>query len=74
MKGVTTFLITVQKHEVNKLREEIRKLGYIFVEEDWTPRRTSSPVRKTKRMIKQLERKLMWAFCSNSSNQEFFQD
>lgn len=70
-KGVTTFLITVQKHDVDKVREDIRKLGYVFVEEDWTPKRTHNPVRKTKRMVKQLENKLIWAFTTTAENYRY---
>lgn len=73
-KGVTTFLITVRKHEVDKIREEVSKLGIVFVEHDWTPRRGVHPQRKVRRMIKQLEEKLMWAFCSTLSNQEYLHD
>lgn len=74
MKGVTTFLITVQKHEVAKIREEIRRLGIVFVEEDWTPRRTSHPVRKTKRIVQKLHNKLLDAFFTNPYNRAYLEE
>lgn len=74
MKGVTTFLITVNKHDVEKLRQQIKQLGHIWTEQDWTPRRGCHAYRKQKQMVAELEEELMWDFCSISSNREFLTD
>lgn len=71
MKGVTTFLITVNKYDVPKMREEIRNLGYIWTEQDWTPRTGCNVYRKQKRMVQNLEDTLMDAFCSVEDNKQF---
>lgn len=71
MKGVTTFLITVHKYDVPKLRKEIAQLGYVYTEHDWTPRMGCNGYKRHKRMIEKLQERLLWAFCSKSSNRAY---